>query len=57
MGKERDVAHGQQAWVALEEAVTRLKPAVVALKEGAAKGAGRPAKADKSCRFTDTSTQ
>jgi HPt (histidine-containing phosphotransfer) domain-containing protein len=36
MAKERDATHAQQAYDALEEAVARLKPALVALKEGAA---------------------
>ena len=36
MGKERDATHAPQAYSALEEAVARLKPALVALKSGAA---------------------
>jgi two-component system, sensor histidine kinase and response regulator len=41
MGKDRDVTHAPEACVALEEAVTRLQPALAALKAGAAKGPGR----------------
>jgi two-component system, sensor histidine kinase and response regulator len=36
MAKERDATHAQQACDALEAAVARIKPALVALKDGAA---------------------
>jgi signal transduction histidine kinase/DNA-binding response OmpR family regulator len=34
MGKERDMTHAEEARVALEEAVARLRPALIALKNG-----------------------
>jgi two-component system, sensor histidine kinase and response regulator len=36
MAKERDATHAQQAYDALEQAVARLKPGLIALKDGAA---------------------